>query len=70
VVPAQEKQSVIGVGPSIGFPVVVFAASAGAVTHRWPGVFLLRSVPRAVFLIDGAARSFQALRYCCWPWFP
>jgi protein-S-isoprenylcysteine O-methyltransferase Ste14 len=49
----EKKQSKLGVGPSIALSAFVYAALAGAATNRWPGAFLLRSVPYAAFLIAG-----------------
>jgi len=51
---SEKRQSRLGVGPRIALPAAVYAAFAGAATRRWPGLFLLRSVPYSALLIAGS----------------
>jgi len=42
-----------GVGPRIAAVAIVYAAAAGAATHRWPDVCRVRLLPYAVFAAVG-----------------
>jgi protein-S-isoprenylcysteine O-methyltransferase Ste14 len=50
----ENRQSRLGVGLKIALSAAVYAALAGAATRRWPGLFLLHSVPWPALLIAGS----------------
>jgi protein-S-isoprenylcysteine O-methyltransferase Ste14 len=49
----KKRMSVLGIGPSVGAPSVLYAAAAGVATWIWPEWFAIRGVPYPALLVAG-----------------